>query len=122
MEGKSESRPVTPPRWRVGEAHKNNCCAIHGCKWSEKDCPVVLKTARGGPCRICLDIEDKPPTKWAYEAACKALWKHRENEESLTKANQALEEENAELKKKLRALRKQAKRREIGQKRRAWDP
>lgn len=83
---------------------------------------MVAGTMRPGPCPICLGVDDDRPTKDAYLAACKALWKHRENEESLTKANQALEEENAELKKKLRALRKQAKRREIGQKRRAWDP
>ena len=104
-----------------GEAHKNNCCTLrHGCKWSEKDCPVVLGIVKPGPCSLCL--ETNKPTKFAYEAALSSLWKHREAEEKLTAANHALEEENVELKKKIRLLRKQAKNREIGARRRTWTP
>lgn len=113
---------MVAPRWRIGEAHKNNCCALHGCKWSEKDCPVVAGTVRPGPCPICLGVENDRPTKSAYMAACSSLWKHREAEEKLTAANKALEEENAALKKKIRALRKQAKNRELGDRRRTWTP
>lgn len=104
---------MVEPRWRIGEAHKNNCCALHGCKWSEKDCPVVAGTVRPGPCPRCLGVDDDRPTKDAYLAACKALWQHRENEEKLEDANRALAAENAQLRKKIRTLRKQAKRREL---------
>lgn len=52
----------------------------------------------------------KPPTKWAYMAACQALWKHRENGEKLAAANKALKAENVELRKKIRLLRKRNKR------------
>jgi hypothetical protein len=81
---------VIAPRWRIGEAHKNNCCAIHGCKWSEKDCPVVAGT------------------KDAYMAACRALWKHREGEEKLLAANKALAKKNKELRNRIRLLKKRA--------------
>ncbi len=96
--------PDPTPRWRVSDAHKNNCCAIHGCKWSEKDCPVVAGTVRPGPCRICLDTDH--PTKDAYEAACKALWKHREAEEKLAAANKILVRKNKELRNRIRLLKK----------------
>ena len=94
------------PRWRAEDAHKNNCCSLHGCFWSEKDCPVVAGMIRPGPCRICLDADR--PTKDAYLAACKALWRHREAEEKLTEANKALIEKNKSLRSKIRLLRKRA--------------
>jgi len=99
--------PVISPRWRAVNAHKDNCCAgKHGCKWSEKDCPVVAGTVRPGPCRICLDMDR--PTKEAYEAACRALWRHREGEEKLAAANKALATKNKELRDTIRLLRKRA--------------
>ena len=97
---------IVTPRWRIGDAHKNNCCRIHGCKWSEKDCPVVAGTVKPGPCRICLDMDR--PTKDAYMAACKALWMHREGEEKLLAANKALAKKNKELRNRIRLLKKRA--------------
>jgi len=99
---------VIVPRWRVGDAHKNNCCALHGCKWSEKDCPVVAGTVRPGPCQKCLGVEDDRPTKEAYMAACRALWMHREAEERLAAANKILSSKNKNLRNQLRLLKKRA--------------
>lgn len=98
--------PLSVPRWRAENAHKDNCCRIHGCRWSEKDCPVIFGTVRPGPCRICLDMDR--PTKAAYEAACRALWRHREGEEKLAAANAVLTKKNQELRRKLRLLHKRA--------------
>ena len=97
---------IVTPRWRIGDAHKNNCCTIHGCKWSEKDCPVVAGTVKPGPCRLCLDMDR--PTKEAYEAACRALWRHREGEEKLTAANKVLCSKNKTLRNQIRLLKKRA--------------
>ena len=97
-----------PPRWRAEDAHKNNCCPIHGCKWSEKNCSVVAGTVRPGPCPICLGVDDDRPTKDAYMAACSALWRHREAEDKLAAANKALIEKNKSLRSKIRLLRKRA--------------
>ena len=97
---------IVAPRWRVANAHKDNCCKIHGCKWSEKDCPVVAGTVKPGPCRICLDMDR--PTKGAYEAACRALWRHREGEEKLTAANKVLCSKNKTLRNQIRLLKKRA--------------
>jgi hypothetical protein len=99
---------VIAPRWRIGDAHKNNCCALHGCKWSEKDCPVVAGTVRPGPCPTCLGIDDERPTKDAYMAACRALWMHREAEERLAAANKILSSKNKNLRNQLRLLKKRA--------------
>lgn len=52
------------------------------------------------------------PTKAAYEAACKALWKHREGEEKLEAANKVLVEKNRLLRNEIRLLKKRAKRQE----------
>ena len=98
--------PMSVPRWRVANAHKDNCCALHGCRWSERDCPVVAGLARPGPCRICLDMDR--PTKDAYEAACRALWRHREGEEKLAAANKALYAKNKTLRNEIRLLKKRA--------------
>ena len=98
--------PVITPRWRASDAHKNNCCALHGCRWSEKDCPVVAGTVRPGPCRICLNMDY--PTKHAYEAALKSLWRHREAEEKLAEANRVLCLKNKKLRDKIRLLNKRA--------------
>lgn len=97
---------IVTPRWRAANAHKDNCCRIHGCKWSEKDCPVVAGTVRPGPCRICLDM--KSPTPAAYEAACRALWKHREGEEKLEKLNILLTKKNKSLRDEIRLLKRRA--------------
>ena len=99
---------IVDPRWRVANAHKDNCCAVHGCRWSEKDCPVVSGTARSGPCQKCLGVEDDRPTKAAYMAACRALWRHREGEEKLTAANRVLCEKNKNLRDQIRLLKKRA--------------
>ena len=97
---------VGMPRWQVEGAHKIKCCRLHGCFWSEKDCPVMAGTMRPGPCRICLDADR--PTKAAYLAACNALWRHREAEEKLTAANKALCAKNKELRNEIRLLKKRA--------------
>ena len=67
---------------------------------------MVLGTVKPGPCRICLDMDR--PTKEAYEAACRALWRHREGEEKLVIANKNLIEKNKSLRSKIRRLRKRA--------------
>ena len=94
------------PRWRIGDAHKNNCCALHGCKWSEKDCPVVAKTERPGVCRTCQGIDTI--TKAEYENTLRILWKHRAAEAKLAAANKVLIEKNKSLRSKIRLLRKRA--------------
>jgi len=48
------------------------------------------------------------PTKYDYEAACKALWKHREGEEKLAAANKALCAKNKKLRNEIRLLKKRA--------------
>jgi len=48
------------------------------------------------------------PTKDAYEAACRALWRHRDGEEKLAAANKNLIEKNKSLRNKIRLLRKRA--------------
>jgi len=105
-ESATSSRGNLLPRWRIADAHKDKCCRLHGCHWSEKDCGVVLGTIRPGPCRICLDADR--PTKDAYMAACSALWRHREAEEKLAAANKVLIEKNKSLRSKIRLLRKRA--------------
>jgi hypothetical protein len=98
---------IVIPRWRASDAHKNNCCAgKHGCKWSEKDCPVVLGTVKPGPCRRCLNMDY--PTADAYKAAVTALWKHREAEERLAAANKVLCSKNKTLRNQIRLLKKRA--------------
>ena len=97
---------IVAPRWRAANAHKDNCCRIHGCKWSEKDCPVILGHIRPGPCRICLDM--KRPTPEAYEAAVRALWRHREGEEKLAAANKVLCAKNKTLRNEIQLIKKSA--------------
>jgi hypothetical protein len=36
--------------------HQSHCCAIHGCKYGEDDCPVVTKKIIQD--HICVDCED----------------------------------------------------------------
>jgi hypothetical protein len=48
------------------------------------------------------------PTKDAYEAACRALWRHREGEEKLTAANKVLCSKNKTLRNQIRLLKKRA--------------
>jgi hypothetical protein len=50
----------------------------------------------------------KRPTPEAYEAACRALWRHREGEEKLTAANKALCSKNKKLRNEIRLLKKRA--------------
>ena len=34
--------------------HKGHCCKVHGCKYGEEDCPVVLgKVKQTHPCMDC---------------------------------------------------------------------
>jgi hypothetical protein len=50
----------------------------------------------------------KRPTPEAYEAACRALWRHREGEEKLTAANKVLCAKNKTLRNQIRLLKKRA--------------
>jgi hypothetical protein len=50
----------------------------------------------------------KRPTPEAYEAACRALWRHREAEEKLAAANKVLCAKNKTLRNKIRLLKKRA--------------
>lgn len=39
--------------------HASHCCIIHGCKYMEKDCPVVLgKVKQDFLCESCRDFSD----------------------------------------------------------------
>lgn len=35
--------------------HDAHCCVIHGCKYGDKDCPVLLGQERGIECEECED-------------------------------------------------------------------
>jgi hypothetical protein len=48
------------------------------------------------------------PDRFAYEAALKALWKHREGEEKLAAANKVLCTKNKTLRNQIRLLKKRA--------------
>jgi len=86
--------------------HAHRCCPLHGCAYSEKDCPVVARTERAGVCRTCLDIDN--PTKAEYENTLRILWKHRAAEEKLTAANKVLCSKNKTLRNQIRLLKKRA--------------
>lgn len=39
--------------------HAGHCCARHGCKYGEDDCPVVLnRVEQKYPCESCLPVEE----------------------------------------------------------------
>lgn len=33
--------------------HDRHCCPVHGCKYGDEDCPVVLGLEEGLPCEFC---------------------------------------------------------------------
>ena len=40
--------------------HQNHCCKIHGCKYGEKDCPVVQGTiTQAYLCEDCPELNDQ---------------------------------------------------------------
>lgn len=39
-------------QWGV---HSTHCCSIHGCKYREEECPVVLKQIGGVQCEDCCN-------------------------------------------------------------------
>lgn len=42
------------------EVHANHCCVIHGCKYGDEDCPVVLgKVKQEYKCEFCCDSNDE---------------------------------------------------------------
>lgn len=86
--------------------HAHRCCPLHGCAYSEKDCPVVARTERPGVCRTCQSIDTI--TKAEYENTLRILWKHREGEEKLAAANKALCAKNKTLRNQIRLLKKRA--------------
>lgn len=46
---------------KVG-VHESHCCAVHGCKYGDKDCPVVnRKIPQKYPCEECTD------QKWEHK-------------------------------------------------------
>ena len=42
--------------------HRTHCCALHGCKYGNSDCPVkYLSVVQEGPCEECADwMTDEP--------------------------------------------------------------
>jgi len=43
--------------------HKSHCCAIHGCKYGDKDCPVVSgEVFQEYECEECSDAKMYAPT------------------------------------------------------------
>jgi len=40
-------------------SHTTHCCALHGCKYGHKDCPVEMKlVSQEFPCIECPDIAE----------------------------------------------------------------
>ena len=52
----------------MSESHPccaSHCCVIHGCKYSDDDCPVVLeKEAQLGACYDCYEDHKDPPPEY----------------------------------------------------------
>lgn len=64
--------------------HQGHCCLAHGCKYGDKDCPVVLgKVVQSYPCEVCGDIkvEDIPKLE---EFTDLVYNKERSNDEEVT--------------------------------------
>lgn len=57
----SESAPnvyTFHPEYKIS-VHEAHCCARHGCKYGDSDCPVALKTyEQAYPCEMCEDPAD----------------------------------------------------------------
>lgn len=67
-------KTTTIPRERWG-VHENHCCPIHGCKYGDADCPVVLKLIPSNHrCESC-DDEKREITTWGYFCP----WCHKDN-------------------------------------------
>lgn len=57
MKIKETKKKTKIPKKYFG-VHENHCCVIHGCKYGEKDCSVVLKiTKQKYPCEFCNEEE-----------------------------------------------------------------
>lgn len=47
----------------MSSVHSSHCCVLHGCKYGEESCPVVIKTeAQEYPCEWCHEegFEEAP--------------------------------------------------------------
>jgi hypothetical protein len=40
--------------------HVTHCCIVHGCKYGDKDCPVVIATHKQEYlCELCTDVYER---------------------------------------------------------------
>lgn len=57
-ERNNENNNTTIPLEQFG-VHRKHCCSKHGCKYGDKDCPVVLGIIKQDyPCMDCNDSYD----------------------------------------------------------------
>lgn len=53
----------TPATKRKGfemSVHSRHCCVIHGCKYGDEHCPVVIGSEiQEYPCEMCDDVKDQ---------------------------------------------------------------
>ena len=60
--------------------HQAHCCIKHGCKYGEKDCPVVLGlTIQQYPCEDCGEAEHKNGINYVKKIIENAINKHNIN-------------------------------------------
>lgn len=56
--------------------HRSHCCVIHGCKYGDRDCPVVSgEIAQEGPCDVCQVGDDTTSMEDNLIKALKGLLK-----------------------------------------------
>lgn len=66
----SSASPASPDHVGI---HATHCCAEHGCKYGDEDCPVVTgKVQQRYDCEECIEhrglIEDQAPQEFASSA------------------------------------------------------
>lgn len=55
------------PDQAIKNVHTEHCCAIHGCKYNDNDCPVANRVLQQSfPCQDCAD-DARDGVGWSFE-------------------------------------------------------
>jgi len=62
------------------DVHTEHCCKDHGCKYGDKDCPVVIGTAiQAHPCELCHTEETARINTKLKKNIIKLMLDHKEH-------------------------------------------
>lgn len=73
--------------------HDSHCCKVHGCKYGDRDCPVVLGKEEGIFCEECIETMERLEKQFFIPLKDRPMYSESEVRvlfDALSEAEQAL--------------------------------